>query len=83
MNPSLVGVAEPEPMTLTPYKPDVYALFSKIGHPIGHLGVKLESFTAANIPNGFNLTQTKTNNFKFYFLLIYAKNGHSLPPTAD
>ncbi|MBW8201231.1 hypothetical protein [Flagellimonas abyssi] len=62
----IVGVAELEPLTITPYKPDVYVLYSKIGHPIGHLRVKLESFTAANIPNGFKLTQMKTKKFKFY-----------------
>ena len=62
-----VGVAELEPFTITPYKPEVYVLFSKIGHPIGHLRVKFESFTAAKIPNGFDLTQTKTNNFKFNY----------------
>lgn len=39
-----VGVAEPEPFTITPYEPDVYVLFSKIGHPIGHLRVELDTF---------------------------------------
>lgn len=43
-NTLFVGVAEPEPFTITPYEPDVYVLFSKIGHPIGHLRVELDTF---------------------------------------
>ncbi len=59
-------MAELEPLTITPYKPDVYVLYSKIGH----LRVELESFTAANIPNGFNLAQLGTNYFKYYYLQV-------------